>query len=437
MAATKKYTEQAQIGEAGVALIDQVVTAMGFIWHARRVDHGIDGEIELVDVVRRTPLNRVVFVQSKASSQPFPGENEEGFHYNASVEDVDYWRRANVPVIIVCSHPATGEAWWALSSRAQSAGNRRTCRISFDKRADRFDQQCAPALLNIEADQPRPNTGIVASARTERLVSNLLRVETFADTIWMSPTWLRRPNEANAILRSAGVFCSDWILADGTLFSFTHPEHSPLELLVEGPPEALETSEWSASKDVDLQRRFVRLLNQVLIDSRSETLRRHPDGSLFVRPSRDLSPVKMKVGASGSGRTVFERYTDRDDQQKVRHYRHYALKANFVRRDGQWFAELEPTYHYTFDGYREVPWANELRKGIKKLEKNEAVRRLVEFWAAYLAPRPSLFSSEDDRLVFGDLMAFEVDRGIHDPSWKPAIEPSDVDQPDAEGSTLW
>ncbi len=63
---TKSYTSQAQIGEQGVGLVAQLVTEMGLIWHPRRIDHGIDGEVELVDVVSRSPLNRFILVQSKA-----------------------------------------------------------------------------------------------------------------------------------------------------------------------------------------------------------------------------------------------------------------------------------------------------------------------------------------------------------------------------------
>jgi len=44
----KTVTQQTLIGEGGVALIARRVNEMGYLWHERRVDHGIDGEIELV-----------------------------------------------------------------------------------------------------------------------------------------------------------------------------------------------------------------------------------------------------------------------------------------------------------------------------------------------------------------------------------------------------
>lgn len=413
----KQYSKQSETGERGIALIDRLVTNMGFVWHPRRIDHGIDGEIELVDTVSRTPLNRLIQVQSKASSIPFPGEDDESFHFDVSRDDAEYWQHANTPVILVCSHPDTDEAWWALAERAQFSAARTTRRVVFDKRRDRFDGSAAAVMLSLAAHgaETSPSKSI---SKQERLVSNLLRVESFGDTIWMAPTWLRRPKEAKDILRARHEFCDDWILDDRTLFSFTRPESSPLQHLVDGPAEALEVGEWAESKDADVSRRFVRLLNQTLADVLAPAVRRHKDGYLFFRPSADLEPLRIGGQGTSRGRTVFERYIDKNDAERVLNYRHYALRASFVRLDGSWFAELQPTYHYTFDGYRELPWGPELLKRMKQFEKNDAVRRLVEFWGRYLRPTGSLFAETDRRLVFGDLATFAVDRGIHDPAWK-------------------
>jgi len=65
----KKVTPQTLIGEGGVALIARRVNQMGYLWHDRRVDHGIDGEIELV-APDSSALNLVVMVQSKATTRP-------------------------------------------------------------------------------------------------------------------------------------------------------------------------------------------------------------------------------------------------------------------------------------------------------------------------------------------------------------------------------
>jgi hypothetical protein len=76
----------ARIGEAGMALIGMLVAEMGFVWHPRRVDHGIDGEVELVSP-DGAALNRVLLVQSEATERRFAGEGDDGFWWVCDESD--------------------------------------------------------------------------------------------------------------------------------------------------------------------------------------------------------------------------------------------------------------------------------------------------------------------------------------------------------------
>ncbi|MGH3249270.1 MAG: hypothetical protein ACRDOI_24115 [Trebonia sp.] len=49
MAERKTVTKSTMIGEGGISLISTCCLEMGFLFHPRRVDHGIDGHIDLVD----------------------------------------------------------------------------------------------------------------------------------------------------------------------------------------------------------------------------------------------------------------------------------------------------------------------------------------------------------------------------------------------------
>src|SRR5260370_14244976 len=96
---------------------------MGYLWHDRRVDHGIDGEIELVSP-DGIPLNIVVMVQSKARGRRFAYETDDSFQWTADPADLDYWLSGNPPVIVVLSRPAEDLAWW-FDVRAAFADPRR------------------------------------------------------------------------------------------------------------------------------------------------------------------------------------------------------------------------------------------------------------------------------------------------------------------------
>lgn len=89
MAERKTVTKQTMIGERGIALISARCLEMGFIFHPRRVDHGIDGHIDLVDPGSGALLNQVLLVQSKASDGLFSFEDEHSFQYLCDQRDLD------------------------------------------------------------------------------------------------------------------------------------------------------------------------------------------------------------------------------------------------------------------------------------------------------------------------------------------------------------
>src|SRR3954462_10152031 len=75
-------------------------------------DSGIDGQIELRDPATGTVRNVRLGVQSKATTKPWSGETEESFYFRATPDDVEYWLSSSQPVLVICSRPDTGEAYW-------------------------------------------------------------------------------------------------------------------------------------------------------------------------------------------------------------------------------------------------------------------------------------------------------------------------------------
>ena len=51
-----------------------------------------------------------------------------------SERDTEYWLSGNAPVILVCSHPGSHEAWWVSLKEWFSEPSRRAARrVEFDK----------------------------------------------------------------------------------------------------------------------------------------------------------------------------------------------------------------------------------------------------------------------------------------------------------------
>src|SRR3954471_9959170 len=112
MSVTKKALPQTITSERGVALIAQIVGAMGHLWHPTAgTDSGIDGQIELRDPATSTVRNVRLGVQSKATTKRWPGETGTTFSYRATPNDIDYWQSSNQPVLLICSRPDDREAY--------------------------------------------------------------------------------------------------------------------------------------------------------------------------------------------------------------------------------------------------------------------------------------------------------------------------------------
>jgi Domain of unknown function (DUF4365) len=259
----KKVTQQTLIGEAGIALIHKRVTEMGFLFHPRRVDHGIDGHIDPVDPGTRDVLNLVLLVQSKASSMPFPYEDADGFQYTCEERDLNYWLSGNAPVILVLSHPDQGEAWWVDIKAELSDPKLRAIRtVRVDKHRQVFDATTAPALLRRAVPK---NSGLFLASppKRETLTSNLLRVENLPAVLHIAPAAVTTyPAAGELLARERGADGGGWILRDGLVISFSDLTKAPLRVLCSGDTERHDTAEWSQSSDLDTLHRFMHLLSR-------------------------------------------------------------------------------------------------------------------------------------------------------------------------------
>lgn len=416
----KQYSTSTRREREGIALIHQIVTAMGHIWREKGVDHGIDGEIELVD--EGTATNRVLWVQSKAQgdSNLFPGESDDGFHWRASIDDLQYWSTGTAPVLLVCSHPESGQAWFRdLSEWFRDPSNRAERNIPFDKVRDQFDAAASRRLLKLGADA-RSGLYLRPAPRHETLTTNLLAVKHLAPTVTTATSRCRCWADVNPRLTKAGLpTVSDLVFSGGEVLSLRAPDDPVIHAIADGPVRSILTHDFSQDRVTEPLMQW--LLNGTLKDMTHRDLRFDPDRKyLYFKANRDGSDRRAASGAKRT-RTVVVRKRPPQDARWSEYYRHYAIEQRFHLLGDQWFMSIVPTYHFTSDGTRESPFGSSLLKGIKQLEGHAAIRGQTTFWAHYLTWVPNLFNSAPDiRLQFGDLETCDVDRGIDDRSWKPA-----------------
>jgi hypothetical protein len=419
VAERKTVTRQTMIGEAGIALISMRCLEMGFIFHPRRVDHGIDGHIDLVAPETGALLNQVLLVQSKAQDRRFPFEDEYSFRYLCDQRDLDLWLSGNAPVILVLSHPKQGEAWWADVKAAFLDVESRASRTIFvRKQTSRFDAAAASNLLRLGVPAA---SGLYLKPPpvTEILTTNLLPVVSMPPVIHLAPAIVTNYAQAREVLAGQKGPEPGWMLRDGLVMSFASLREPPLRTLCADDPEEHPTAEWADSEDAGTQHRFTDLLART-VERAYPDLRWHDSRHhVHFRASSDLKPRKAGKRPGTRGRTVFGPHYAKSDPGRVSFYHHAALKTRY-RKIGQiWFCQLEPDYCFTADGHCESPFADSLLAGIKRLDRHPAVLGWTRMWATHLAAQPDLFSTEPP-VVFGSLETVTVHSGIDDNWWGPA-----------------
>ncbi|MDT3446035.1 DUF4365 domain-containing protein [Pseudofrankia sp. BMG5.37] len=435
MSRSKTVVRQTLIGEAGIALIHKRVTEMGYLFHPRRVDHGIDGHIDLVDPGSGAVLNLVLLVQSKASGLPYSYETETSFQYTCSEADLNYWLSGNAPVLLVLSHPDSEQAWW-VDVRAEFSDARRRAERSVvvDKQRQVFDASAASHLLRMA--MPRDSGLFLTSPpKKETLTSNLLPIVTMPPVIYVAPSAATTYPAAGELLAGRQGAVGGWMLRDGMVISFTDLAEEPLNSLRAGDVELHETTEWASSDELDTQYRFMDLLARALAADHRGDLRWHNDRKhLHFRATADLGPRREGKADGRRGHTVFGPHSSKTDPDAIGFYRHAALMTRFRRFDGRWHCQLSPDYCFTSDGWTEHRHADALLAGIKRLDRHAAVAGWTRTWATYLTRPADLFAAER-ALGFGALATFEVDRGIDDRLWGPAPAQTAAEDPEGSATT--
>lgn len=208
---------------------------MGHLWNESQVDLGIDGHVELVDLSRGAATGRLIAVQSKATSVPFSGLPV----YICREDDLRYWLNGNAPVILIRSHPPSGQAYWVAVKEyfAKHPEHRRARRIQFGSE-DLFDRSCADRLWQL--GRPRDDgLHLGTPPAAETLSGNLLELIGYPPGIFASPTRSTSYLELGRRMRDQpGAWSRAWAYSAGSVYSFDNPADGPAGALCDGPPSA-------------------------------------------------------------------------------------------------------------------------------------------------------------------------------------------------------
>lgn len=405
-------------GQKGVNLIEGIVLDMESRWTPSGPNEvGIDGYIELFDPASRRALGLTLAAQSKAVSG-VSATTTPTFDYWCAPADIEYWLAGNMPVILVVSDPLSKEAWWVSIKdyfKGWTLGSPTT--VTVKKVEQRFTKDSFKALVALAA--PKPVLYLAPARKTERLQSNLLRVEAFPERIYFADTECRWPNDVWALLRkSYHDPDAGWVLKGKRFISFHDISEEPWTSVCDaGTAEGFPTTDWANSIDPERQSLFVQLLNQTLRAQLRDGARYWSKEECFALAGtpRRLQYQSLKRRSRITVISQFSHTTK--DGRTFDWRRHMAFRGRFRSFNGEWFLEITPTYRFTRDGYELDRFHEDRLKGIKQIEGNRAVLSCILFWADYLRPNAGLFEHSAPPIRFGELVTLDSPIGINDRQW--------------------
>ncbi|WP_170145699.1 DUF4365 domain-containing protein [Rhodoplanes elegans] len=417
----KKISEQQRIGQQGVHLLGVRLLSVGLSFQPNGpLDAGIDGFLELRDPQSGEVRAQWITAQLKTQKEGrLTEETDETFSYICRQQDLDYWLGSNAPVVLFVARLSDeGIFWKAIHTWFSDPDRRRTRKIVFDKTTDALNEAALPGLAATVASFSAPGRIVPSMRNAETLDRNILKVAFPAKT-HVVETSMSYSEIREVLVERFGSPPVDWILRGKRIYSFRDISMPPFrDVIEEGSEDTVDTLQWSESDGEVTRRHFVELLNRTLSEMVREPLAYWRGGRyLFWKldKGKRTRSYAYRSFQKQTSRDVVKAYTRKGDERPS-YFRHDAFHANFVRISGDWYLAIEPTYHFTSDGYHEFRYASDRMSGIKRLETNQSVRGHIGMWTAFLVRQPDLLRK--DLLVFSALPALALPFGVPDDLWR-------------------
>jgi len=441
----KRITREQILGETAVQFIGRCFLDMGFPWHPTNapLDAGIDGFVEIRDLQSGEATNAWIAVQSKGRTT-LEKETDSSFEFTCTPRDLDYWRRGNMPVLLVVSRPDRNEAWWVSVKDyfCNNPSHQQSRRIFFDKTANTLTPVAAGQLLRL-VQAAGAGTYFRPAPKRERLHTNLLEVKRVPQHIYWAQTALRDPGEFRIELQKQMQYPPrEWLFDSKRIYSVHDLRDEPWASVCDiGTVDWLEATKWAASDNAQDQRLFVWMLNECLRSFAGKIGMRYSkdDNALYFKKTANLSPrvKRYRSRQHSAERVVFREYRSKTDPSKIFYYRHVGFEPRFRRFDGKWCLEINPTYLFTSDGESTHPYHEEYLAKIKSIEGSGAVGGSVVMFASLFRDREGLFADNYPHLGFGNLLEGELDVGIDDKFWSIDDKKKLAEQPVDEAVELF
>ncbi|WP_165923509.1 DUF4365 domain-containing protein [Bosea sp. BK604] len=425
----KKLHKNQLLGDAGVSRFAARVADSGLVFHpiSGTMDTGIDGFIELRDPETGEVRAQFVAAQLKTVST-LAEDNGETFTYRPEARDLEHWYNASVPVILVVVQPTTELICWkSIQTYFQDPERKRARKVTFVRGEDELTSGSASKLADLVARFARPGAVTPSMRVEEELEINLLRAS-YPYRLNIASTELVPAQISPALKEVRDRPPIDWVYHDGRIVAFRDLD-DPLfaRACDRGSIDQIETHDWVTSENEVTKRLFVRLLSLCLGERLRERLMFDQGRRYHYFKSNPQKRGKrvytFKDGRGEGKKTVVSLHGLNKTKDGASYVRHAAFVPRFLELDGEWFLAVEPTYHFTRDGFNESPYGSDYLKRIKEIERNSNVRGHVRMWRALLTESGDLLHDEYPFLSFEALAPLPHAYGVPDELWSNREDP--------------
>jgi uncharacterized protein DUF4365 len=421
----KRITDNQVLGELGETVVKKLVLEMGFLYEPRgRLEAGTDGIIELREPKSGAPLGKLLGVQVKSTaSGQYIRESTEEFEYLLRPEDLRYWRNSNIPVIVVLWRQSDATVYWKAVTEGLKDEPRR---LVFDKRSDVFNTNAADRIGALTIDRQTPGVFLPPLNQGEDAIINLLRVKLPSDLyIASSPFGSGRDAIPELIKHEDQRF--DWVIRKRRFMAFHDPRAHATRMIVDQEQvEKISASHIALSSDQDDVNEIIELLRRTVQHQTSLELSYMRKDRLFYFRAFGLNRSRRYryfASVNDTGAKVVSVYTNTKNTKRPGYVRHHAANMRFERLADEWFVTVDPTFHFTRDGFQPHPYPEALLAGKKRLERNAAVRGQVIMWQHLLVQsglrKPGLFDNGAPKpdLAFEALPLLQLSHAVPEASW--------------------
>ncbi len=360
-------------------------------------DFGIDGEVEIAEYDETKKLvasGEIIKVQIKSTSKGsyIHKETDTSFEFRASQDDVDYWNRHNLGVILVI-FDVTNESLYAKKINQYDAVSLKTkVPIQFDKHKNRLTVGDNDFRERFSAEfKSRVNF-----SRSEKIALNVLPFSKLPKYLFEYKSSYKDPRKIFTIVSGDDVpnfkIVGDRIytLYDVELFTefrdkiiqySSRERHSfKKSLLDEGLQKVCielinrQFSEAVYKKKVGFNRKYQRYFFMPLFQDFNEKTGRFPTRVINYSPKKRSSATRTVVSYHEYGKSQF--------------YRHFAFETKPTLIQDQLYLVITPQYFFTSDGKNPLSDPDEITKLTNYLtarEFNEQNLNHIHFIHSYLS----------------------------------------------------